>query len=243
MVVLAGILMVAGCSSNRKSSLLFERQARGPVIEESGIAQQDRLQLDPPSQTRTEQGLAVELTYGSPEYLQDFFNKRDVFGEFAGLNPYFPELTVFYVKIINHSGKKIRMDPTEFVVVDDKGNQYHTISPDYVIALADAKAPVGTFTRGVLNDARPGYFGFSLPVGQLVGKSQRRFALLKMATLQPSVLYDGVIYDGLITFWRPHRQATKLRVILSNVKTEFGPDDVATKAIDLPFEFLVAQPR
>ena len=57
-------------------------------------------------------------------------------------------------------------------------------------------------TRGVLQDARPGYFGLSLPVGKLFGgKPQRRFALLAMATLRSGMLYDGVEYDGLVAFW------------------------------------------
>ena len=41
-----------------------------------------------------------------------------LFGAYAGLNPFFPEQIVFYVKIANHSGEKLRLDPDRFVLLD-----------------------------------------------------------------------------------------------------------------------------
>ena len=234
-VVMGAGLLVAmggavGCS-NRKSSLLFERQARGPVIEEHGIAEAVQWTLEPPTQATAQDNVEITATYASPSFLQEFFNNKAIFGPEAGMNPFFGEQLVFYLKISNHSGKKIALDPVNFVLVDDRGNQYQSISTDYTTALAEAKAPMATLTRGVLDEAKPGYFGVGLPVGKIIAKSQRRFALLKMASLQTGLLYDGVVYDGLVVFWSPHHEAKQLKLLLS-VKTDFNADEKAQKSLD-----------
>jgi len=178
------------------------------------------------------------VTFYSHQYLlQQFFSDRKVFGEYAGFNPYFPENVIFYVKLANHSGKRIRIDPNEFVILDDRGNQYQTLSPDYMTALAEYHGAFATFTRGMLEEARPGYFGVGLPVGKMMGKPQRRLALLKQASLQSGTLHDGVTYDGLIAFWSPHEKVQHVRLLLANMKTNFAPNDVAQNSIDFPFEF------
>lgn len=233
-------LGIIGCG--RKSSLLLERQARGPVIDEAAIAQRVGWVLEPVTQTKTQggtktqPGVEVTVTYASPEYLEEFFKNERIFGEYAGLNPYFQEQMVFYVKIANQSGKKLRIDPVEFVLLDDKGNQYHPLSPDYTTVLAEAKAPFTTLTRGVLEGANPGYFGVGVPVGKLIGKPQRRFALLKMSTLQAGYLYDGVVYDGLVAFWSPHQEAKRLKLLLTNVKTDFNANDWPQTTLEFGFE-------
>ena len=231
------LLVTCGCATRHESSLLLERQARGPMIEESGIAHQHLWMLDPATQTKTQDGLEVMATYASREYLNELFRNQRIFGSFAGMNPFFPEQVVFYVKVTNHSGKKVHIDPGIFVLLDDKGNQYPMISPDYTNALAEKKAPMATLTRGVLDDARPGYFGIGVPVGKILGRDQRRFALLKMAVMQPGDLYEGVVYDGLVTFWSPHDEANHFLLLLPDMKTDFAPDGEAQKSIDITFEF------
>ncbi|MBI3324121.1 MAG: hypothetical protein HYZ92_02465 [Candidatus Omnitrophica bacterium] len=227
---------MSGCG-NRKSALLLERQARGPVIEESEIASQLQWALEPVTQTNAQDNVDVSVTYASAQFLQEFFNNKQIFGAYAGLNPFFSEELVFYVKFNNHSGKKIEFNPDEFMIVDDRGNQYQSISSDYTNALAEAKAPMATLTRGVLDEARPGYFGVGLPVGKILAKSQRRFALLKMASLQRGVLHDGVVYDGLVVFWSPHRGAKELKLLVTDIKTDFKADDKAQKALEFAFRF------
>jgi len=228
-----------GCG--RKSSLLLERQARGPIMEEQSIAKRALWQLEPETQAKVQERVEVSVTYASPEYLDELFKKREVFGTFAGSSPYFYEQIVFYVKVLNQSGKKLHLDPNEFVLLDDRGNQYQVLSPDYNTALAEAKAPVTTVTRGVLDDARPGYFGVGLPVGKIIGKPQRLFAVLKMASLQAGFLYDGVVYDGLVAFWSPHQDTQRLTLLVTNLKTEFDANDLPNKSLEFPFEFTVTR--
>jgi hypothetical protein len=233
-------LVIAGCGS-RKSSLLLERQARGPMVEEQAVAQRALWSLDPATQTKAQGGIDVTVTYTTQQYLSEFFRNKEIFGQYAGLNPYFPEQVVFYVKLANNSNKKIHIEPEQFVVIDDKGNQYHTLSPDYNTALAEAKAPVGTLTRGVLEEARPGYFGIGVPVGKIIGKPQQRFALLKMSSLQAGYLHPGVVYDGLIAFWSPHQATQKVKLLLTNIKTDFNANEWPQQMLEFAFEFTASQ--
>lgn len=232
----AALVMVAGCG--RKSSLLLERQARGTLSGEPGIAKAVSWTVTPATQTKTQGGVTIDVTWASPQFLKEFFSRREVFGKYTGLNPYFAEQMVFYVNVNNRSGKKLLLDPAACVLVDDRGNQYRTLNVDYTTTLAETKTPVTTMTRGMLRDARPGYFGFSVPVGQLFvsEKPQRRYALLTLATLQAGYLYDGVSYDGLVAYWSPHQQARKLRLFLSDLKTDFTAAVETRAGLDFVFE-------
>jgi hypothetical protein len=229
------LAMLSGCGRH-KSGLLLERQAAGPVEEEHEIAKSSVWSLEPASQEQEQEGVSVSVRYASNEYLNKFFDNKKIFGNYAGLNPYFPEQIVFYVKISNKSGKKIWINPPYFSLVDDKGNQYYVLGPDYATALAEAKAPISTMTRGVLDEARPGYFGVGVPVGKILGKSPKRGSLINMATLREGYLYDGVVYDGMVAFWSPHIEASKLKFILS-VKTDFNAQDEAKTELNFGYDF------
>ena len=234
-------MLLGGCGG-RTSSLLMERQARGTLSGETEIAKSLGWTIAPVTQTKTQGGIDVEVTWASPQFLREFFSRPKIFGKYAGANPYFPEQLVFYVKVTNHSGDKIQLDPTACVLVDDRGNQYRALNIDYTTTLAESKAPVSTMTRGILKEARPGYFGFSLPVGQMfVGeKPQRRFALLTLATLQAGYLYDSVSYDGLVAYWSPHEEARKLRMFISDLKTDFTASGQPRSDLDFVFEMEAA---
>ncbi len=235
--------LLAGCGT-RTSSLLLERQTRGPMVEAPSVATGDHRRLEPTTQTLTQGQVEVTVTHATPQYLKDLFGRREIFGQFAGHNPFFPEQLVFYVKIINHSTSKIRINPAEFVLIDDRGNQYASLSIDYANALAEFHQPVGTVTRGVLEEARPGYFGFSLPVGKLVAqKPQGRFALITRASLQSGYLYPDVVHDGLVAFWTPNKQAGSLRLMVANIKTSFDANDFAKTSEDFPFTFNIVTPQ
>ena len=94
------LLAATGCSNmQRTSSLLLERRARGALAEELGVAQGVSWQLDPPNQVQDQEGLEVSVTFASGAYLDNLFHNRQVFGPYAGKNPFFPENIVFYVKI------------------------------------------------------------------------------------------------------------------------------------------------
>ena len=235
--VIIGILFaITGCG--RKSSLLLERQALGPIAEEPAIAMPILRHLEPAIQTQTKERIDVSVTFATAEYLKALFSNKAIFGAMAGHNPFYPEHLIFYVKIANQSDQKIRINPAEFVLLDDRGTQYRTIGVDYVTAFAEFRQPVGTTTRGVVEGANPGYFGISLPVGRFIAaKPQDRFALLQRSALQVGYLYPGVTHDGLIAFWNPSREAKKFRLLITNVKTGFDANDQPKATLEFPFEF------
>ena len=241
-VSLAVIAMIAGCSG-RKSSLLLERQARGPISDEPSVARPIPWQLEPVMQTQTKQGVEVNVNFASHEYLRNFFSNKQLFGGYAGTSPYYPENMIFYVKITNQSDKKIRINPAEFTLIDDRGNQYGAVGVDYVTAFGEYRKPMATTTRGVLEGASPGYFGLSVPIGKLVAaKPQGQFALLQQSSLQAGYLYPTVVHDGLIAFWNPAEHATKLRLLITNIKTDFDANDLPRTTLEFSFEFSASKP-
>ncbi|MBI2495782.1 MAG: hypothetical protein HYW10_04380 [Candidatus Omnitrophica bacterium] len=234
-----GLVLLAGCAG-KISSLLLERRARGPLDESASVAQRKDWQLEPVTQTLEQGKVEVDATFASSTYLKEFFSNRDLFGGFAGSNPYFLENLVFYVKIANRSTERILFSPAEFILVDDRGNQYGTINEDYVTAIAEAHAPVSTMTRGVIAEARPGYFGVGLPIGKIfAAKPQGRFALIKQSSLQGGFLYPNVVHDGLIAFWSPSIRAGSVRLLITNVRTGFDANGLPKISLEFPFTFRV----
>lgn len=241
-VLVLSMVVIVGSGCGKQSSLLLERHARGPMVDAATVGQRVDWRLTPETQTQEQHKVEVSVTFASQDYLKHFFSNRAVFGRFAGANPYFLENLVFYVKINNKSDERVLLSPTQFVLIDDRGNQYSPINEDYVTAIAESRTPVATATRGVLEDARPGYFGLSLPVGKIVGmKPQGRFALIKQSSLQNGLLYPGVVHDGLVAFWSPAHQITSLRLLITNLKTDFNAYDFAQASLEFPFTLTVVQ--
>ncbi len=240
LIGMAGLVYVAGCSG-RKSSLLLERQARGSIKDASSVAKAAAWHLTPESQTKTDGNVEVTVRFASAQYLKDLFSNKALFGSYAGKNPFYPEHLVFYVKITNRAQQKIRLSPGEFTLIDDHGNQYSTIGTDYVTAFGESRQPIATSTRGLLEGASPGYFGISLPIGKLVAqKPQGQFALLQQSAMQSGYLYPGVVYDGLLAFWNPPAGQRTLRLLITNVKTDFDANDLPRVSLEFPFEFSAA---
>lgn len=238
-VSIAVAALLTGCAG-KTSSLLLERRAVGPLAESPGLAQPLEWRLEPATQTQTQGQIEATVTAASQEFLMNFFSDKQIFGPFAGMNPYFPEHIVFYVRIANRSPKRIRINPADFVLIDDHGNQFVLLNVDYVTAFEEYRQPVSTVTRSILADASPGYFGISLPIGKLFAtKPQHRFALIKKSSLQTSYLYPGVVHDGLVAFWNPTKQAATLRLLLTNIKTDFEPNDFPQTSFEFPFTFRV----
>ncbi len=239
MVYTMGIVIMVGTGcAGRKPSLLLERQARGPLNVESTIGLPAAWHLEPVVQAQAKGNLEVYVNHASLEFQKNFFSDKKVFGSYAGLTPYYPEFLVFYVKVTNKTEKKIRINPAEFTLVDDLGNQYATVGVDYITTFADYRAPFATTTRSVLEDARPGYFGLSFPVGRIIAqKPQGRFAQMQQSSLQPGYLFPGVVYDGLVAFWTPAAEAKKLHLVLPNVKTDFDVNDWPKTSFDFQFDF------
>ena len=101
LVGLVVLMAVAGCGT-RKSSLLLERNARGPIDEALLVAKRFEWHLEPVRQTLTKGNVEVTVNHASREFLDGFFKNKNLFGEFAGRNPYYLENLVFYIQIKPH---------------------------------------------------------------------------------------------------------------------------------------------
>lgn len=239
-MLLLVLLIAAGCA--RRASVLMERSAKGPVAAERELAQQFQVELAPNSQTIEHEGIELTVSFASHDYLKTYFQNRDMFGGDAGINPYFPDNLVLYMRIANRSGQKIKIDPNDCVLLDDLNNQYQYLQLDTITTLAASRAPIASFTRSTLQEARPGYFGVSVPAGAplagFVGNSQQRYALLKQVNINPGLLYPGVVYDGFVAFWTPHRAATTLRAVWP-IKTGLNANDEPQQVIEFDVPFTV----
>ncbi len=236
------VMLVAGCAG-RKSSLLLERRMRGAISEEAFVGKPVSWKLEPVTQTQVQRDIEVQVQYASFEYLKGFFSNKAVFGAYAGKNPYFPEQLLFYVKVANRSDKEILINPGDIALTDDHGNQYPVLGQDYVTAFAESRRPMAVATRGVIEDARPGYFGVSLPVGRFfAAKPQGPFALLSQSALKGGLLLPGTVYDGLVSFWNPPATVKTLRLLIENIKTDFDASELPKASLDFSFEFTTTKP-
>ncbi|MEE9612605.1 MAG: hypothetical protein V3W19_15225 [Desulfatiglandales bacterium] len=231
------ILAIAGCS-RRKDKILLERRALGRITDEPSMAKEVERELDPVFQSKTEDEVEVSVRFASRDYQNSFFNNEDIFGDFAGDSPYYPEHVVFHVSITNGSEDRILIQPNYFVLVDDLGNQYGPIGVAYLLAFAKFRSPITSLTTDALGDVHPRYMGVGVPIGRLVtGKGQRRLALIKQVSIRPGYLYPGVSHDGVIAYWNPATTSKRLRLFLSNIATGFDPNNEATKVLSFVFDF------
>ena len=241
--VLIGVLFVMvgfdGCG--RKSAILLERKARGELSDIRSVGSPTTWVFQPLNLSKDEAGLHITVGYASREFQQGFFANRAVFGEYAGKSPYAAEHLVFYVTVVNQTGKRVGVDPAQFVLVDDLGNQYSPVGTDPVIAFTEVRRPIASTTRGILQEASPGYFGFSVPVGKMFVKApQGPLALLRQSSLQTGYLHSGVVHDGLVAFWNPAPAARKLTFIATGLKMNFDAKDWPETSLEFVFEFEIA---
>jgi hypothetical protein len=61
--------------------------------------------------------------------------------------------------------------------------------------------------------------------------------------VQAGYLHPGVTYDGLIAFWNPSSDSKRIRLLISNVKTDFDAKDEAATTLEFPFEFAATRLR
>ncbi len=231
-------VLSTGCASGKVSSLLIERPARGPLEDVPRIGRGVAWVLEPGTQTQTSDNISVTVTHAAPEWQAQFFQNQDLFGKYAGKEPFFPEQLVFYVKVANGGQGRIAIDPDQFVLIDDRGNQYQTLSRDYLLEFASSRAGAQDTARSVVQDFRPGWWGISVPVGKmLTPKSRWRFTILERSMLKAGVMHPKTTYDGLIAFWTPVAETASLRLHVSGVKMRFDPGDEPKASLEFPFDF------
>ncbi|MBI3615941.1 MAG: hypothetical protein HY211_05425 [Candidatus Omnitrophica bacterium] len=200
--------------------------------------------MDPMTAALSKSGIDVTIRYATPDELDHFFEKKEVFGVLAGKNPYPPGTLVFYVKIANFSGKKIRVNPEDFVLIDNLNIQYSELSPDNISAIYESKASMLNFAK-TTGDLAPGPYGLPLKVAGTFGGggARKMHYLIKQVRLAGGVVHPGIAYDGYVAFPRPHPNAVSVRLLIENLKTDFNAADLPASAVDFEFPFGIKEPK
>ena len=198
--------------------------------------------IDPVTAALSKEGVDVTIRFASHEELNKFFENKEVFGNLADKSPYPQDTLVFYVKLANHSGKKLRVNPDDFVLLDNLNIQYSELSPDNISQLYESKANIWTFAK-TTGDLAPGPYGVPLKVAGALGggggAGRKLHYLMKQVRLAGGYVHPGIAYDGYVAFPRPHPNASSFHLIISNIKSGFNAADEPTTATDFDFPFTI----
>lgn len=240
-IVVVVIVGSAGCASS-SAQMVPRRETRSQLAVSSSrqpIPFPELIILEPSSAVQTLEGVKITVRHVPHGELDQFFQDATVFGKNAGKNPYPRETIVFYVTITNNSGGKIRINPADFVMIDDLSTQYQYLSPDGLVEIVEVKGNVYQFAKTTAS-AAPGVYGAPLSfAASLAGSNRWRHTLLRQVEFQGGYVHNGIIYDGYIAFLRPHQEARAIRLLLANIKLRFDPDDRAQQSLDFLFEFTI----
>ncbi len=240
-LLIVSISFIASCAS--QSSIAYERQEKRRItlLRAKDIKEsiKRKILLEPITQNQAKGGVEVTVKFATQEELTEFFMNRDIFGTNAGRNPFLPNMLVFYVKISNQGNEKIKLDPQEFVMIDDLNIQYSYLTPEYIAVLLETRGTIYTIARTA--EAAPGLYGAGagLAKGVTGGPSAKKRFLLMQSSLSGGYVYKGIVYDGYIAFFKPNRLANSLRLLITNIKTSFGPDDRPLSSTDFEFGFKI----
>ncbi len=239
-ILLATGAFISGCAS--QSSLLYERHSKTSIATPSAneIAKGPAFlsALTPASVTVDHLGLEITARYFSPEQLEMFFTQQEPFKSRWGVNPFSPEIMVFFFKVCNRSGGKVRIAPEEAVLLDNLGRQYEYLTPDYLADLSSSHNKTYTMAKET-SDSAPGIYGAPLRMfSSLAGiPVRKRFALLKQIMLNGGIIHEDVTYDGFLAFKRPPGKVEKLNLIIPDVKIKIAPDGETKNISDFGFSF------
>lgn len=235
-------IFITGCASG--PSILLERQSKRQIaLSEKYTKEIDKiakLSIEPPSVVSIKENIEVTVKYTTHDYLDEYFKNEEIFGQYAGTNPYHLWTIVFYVKIANASGQTIKINPEEFVIIDDLSSQYNYLAPDYIIALYESGASISSFVKTTA-DIAPGPYSIPFKLAAMGGASKKRHAILKQVALTAGSLHNNVIYDGYIAFLRPHHAAKKLTLILPHIRVGLDKEDKPLDLVDFEFQFDIKQ--
>ena len=233
-------LSVLGLISGCRTGFPVVERPKGEIELRSPEALTEEIKVGPPTASLSKDGIDVTVRYASPENLEEFFENEKIFGKLAGKNPYPPDTLVFYVKVANHSGKKIMVLPEHFVLIDNLNIQYSELSADNLSAIYDSKANMWAFAKAT-GDLAPGPYGAPLKVAGALGAggSRKLHYLIKQVRLSAGYVYPGIAYDGYVAFPRPHPDSSSLRLLINNLKTDFNAADVPANAIHFEFPLTV----
>jgi hypothetical protein len=201
------------------------------------------IRLNPATTSLSKDGIDVTIRYASAEELNKFFEDKKIFGPLAGKNPYPPNTLVFFIKVANFSGKKIFVAPEYFVMIDNLNIQYSELSPDNISSLYESKASLWSFAK-TTGDLAPGPYGMPFKAAGVMGagSGRKQHYLIKQVRLAAGYVFPGIAYDGYVSFPRPHPNATSVRLMIHNLKTDVDAADKPANAIHFEFPLQIEPP-
>ena len=228
-------LVAAGCRG-----LPTTERPKGQIELRRPVALLAPVLLAPATASLSKEGVDVTVRYATPEELEKFFQNKEIFGPQAGKNPYPAETLVFFIKVANFSGKKIRVNPEDFVLIDNLNIQYAELSADNISAVYEARANTWSFAKST-GDLAPGFYGAPLKVAGALGSGggRKQHYLIKQVRLAAGYVFPGIAYDGYVAFPRPHPNANSVRLLIHNIKTDFNAADLPANAIHFEFPFTI----
>lgn len=235
---LGAALALSGCRGGYATT----ERPKGQIELRTAAVVKLPVKVDPPTSSLSQHGVDVTVRYANPGELEKFFENKEVFGNLAGKNPYPAETLVFFVKIANYSDKKIRVNPDDFVLIDNLNIQYSELSPDNISSLYESRANAWSFAK-TTGDLAPGPYGAPLKVAGAIGGSSGRkmHYMIKQVRLAGGYVFPGIAYDGYVAFPRPHPSAVSFRLLIHNLKTDFDPADLPKNAVHFEFPFTIEQ--
>ena len=177
-------------------------------------------------------GSSIIVKYMYENELNNLFPEESAQGLYS-TNPYTygnwvdPDLgytpnrfTVFNVSVINRTFAKMRLDPTEAVIVTDLGERYNS----YTVSIAAARYgnSFEEYYKSILGQSGNEWFRYEWRLGMVRGKN---YGLDEM-------IFRGDSYEGLIAFDPLRPEVNRVRLTLNDVVYRFDafnrPADVST---------------
>ncbi|MBN1291515.1 MAG: energy transducer TonB [Candidatus Latescibacteria bacterium] len=176
-------------------------------------------------------GSSIIVDYMYEKELNELFPEESTHGLYS-TNPYTygnwidPDLgyttnrfTVFNVSVINRTFAKMRLDPTEAILITDLGETYHS----YTVSIAAAKYgnSFENYYKSILGQSGNEFYRYEMRLGMVRGKN---YGL-------DEVIFRGDSYSGLIAFDPLRPEVKRVQLVLNDIVYRFDafnrPADVA----------------
>jgi len=133
--------------------------------------------------------------------------------------------TVFEVTIINRTFAKMKLDPTETVLITDLGETYRS----YTVSIAAAKYgnSFENYYKTLLGQSGNEFYRYEMRLGMVRG---RNYGL-------DEVIFRGDSYAGLIAFDSLRPEAKRVRLVLNDLVFRFDAFNRPADVIDVSFDF------
>jgi len=182
-------------------------------------------------------GSSIVVNYMTDKELNEIFPEESSHGLYS-TNPYTygnwidPDLgytpnrfTVFGITIINRSFAKMKLDPTETVLITDLGETFHS----YTVSIAAARYgnSFENYYKSILGQSGNEFYRYEMRLGMVRGKN---YGL-------DETIFRGDTYSGLIAFDPLRPEVKRCRLVLHDVVYRFDAFNRPADVMNVFFNF------